>query len=685
MDVAPRREEEQAEELLEMPDSGPYVDLDHKAEPKQVDPVDQFAPDKADIPREDLADRSASSTDLALSTDEFDDTSKFIVNDNLRNDPYDPDQLPYKIPNNYTQPKTLREQEAPGVNEYTVSEICTTLRFFGIKPPSEALIRRIPPWMRGRFLDAIPDDDRISLPLPRPKDSEDEDLGLPLIPKQLIDDRERHRKEQEEEQQEKNEKNQQKLQKKQKDRICTEVRIVDPIPPGEGDYVPRNRSGYVAGDVARLGLEEKRPGLKQKVEVIEPKPKPKPPKPHSYGNTLKTRLQKEIERLSLEAGDTINGRPLTDIREIRRRLDAMSLREEEKKEKEKAKVEWEEHQKAKDQSKNKKVIDINSDIEPQIDIPEDVKKKLAEHKHEHDQVATDDVDNQAFLENMKKPMRGSRYQGEREWESGEEEGMAEVARMREDAEGEPLPPGVREVKEGEYLNDEYNKEAREKELGHKCDHNQETLEEAGLDELNDPKAQKAVRETEKKLQNMEMLGTPVKDAMFDPSVDITRPPGDYLKLDSWEEAFVQLDDWVSTHTIHYLASKPFNGPIAMPGDSEGRDWILGIVEMYVLRSLKFIAKDLQISDELQQELKMSLKETILTFFVKEDEENYPAFDEGQWRIMTLCLIWSQHFTRVPKVKPIFDKEDPEAQLALKNALSGFHFSLDELYEMFHIF
>ena len=93
--------------------------------------------------------------------------------------------------------------------------------------------------------------------------------------------------------------------------------------------------------------------------------------------------------------------------------------------------------------------------------------------------------------------------------------------------------------------------------------------------------------------------------------------------------------------------------------------------------------------------------------------------------MTLCLMWSQHFTRVPGVKAvcikeimslsslfigsqqitrvlklifhciywcglcihfqIFDKEDPEAQLVLKNALSRFHYSLDELYEMFHIF
>mmetsp|Transcript_5120 Transcript_5120/g.12408 ORF Transcript_5120/g.12408 Transcript_5120/m.12408 type:complete len:605 (-) Transcript_5120:122-1936(-) len=157
------------------------------------------------------------------------------------------------------------------------------------------------------------------------------------------------------------------------------------------------------------------------------------------------------------------------------------------------------------------------------------------------------------------------------------------------------------------------------------------------------------------------------------------------QMGRWAVVFERLDVWLCTRTIEYLGGETLPSLPELDEESlESREWILGIVENQVMRVLPHLMHKLNITHEAE-DLENSVKETIANFFVRGSENAVPAMDAGQWKLLTLALMKAQERIRVPSIRSVFDLNDLTVKKNLERILKDYDFSIDEFEEIFTLF
>mmetsp|Transcript_23040 Transcript_23040/g.32202 ORF Transcript_23040/g.32202 Transcript_23040/m.32202 type:complete len:165 (+) Transcript_23040:2-496(+) len=160
----------------------------------------------------------------------------------------------------------------------------------------------------------------------------------------------------------------------------------------------------------------------------------------------------------------------------------------------------------------------------------------------------------------------------------------------------------------------------------------------------------------------------------------------YAALPRWTQVYAYLDVWLSDQSVLFLADKSID-PTPKLGDEEEetRNWVLGIVESRLMLELPEVLSGLGIQATLQEQVTASMRELVLTFFIREDEVSIPKLDNGQWQFLALALMEAQARKKIPAIKHYFDLEDSVARERLKKMLKTQRFELIEFEELCTLF
>jgi len=202
-------------------------------------------------------------------------------------------------------------------------------------------------------------------------------------------------------------------------------------------------------------------------------------------------------------------------------------------------------------------------------------------------------------------------------------------------------------------------------------------------------ATKALEDIEKNKESKEEQHSEEEEIPFASATDFIDPPppGFAFRLERWEEVFTYLDHWLCERTIYYLAGKRDSHSIMEMGDElDLRDWLLGIIEAEVLRHWPIVAERIGVTNStIIEDTSESLRETIRSFQVRPDETDAPALDQGQWRLVTLALAKSQSFKRVESLKKAFDTSNTRVRKVFLEILSEYDFTMEEFEELYTLF
>eukprot|EP00466_Bigelowiella_natans_P011682 jgi/Bigna1/90235/estExt_fgenesh1_pg.C_650112 len=131
----------------------------------------------------------------------------------------------------------------------------------------------------------------------------------------------------------------------------------------------------------------------------------------------------------------------------------------------------------------------------------------------------------------------------------------------------------------------------------------------------------------------------------------------YAALPRWTQVYAYLDVWLSDQSVLFLADKSID-PAPNLGDEEEetRNWILSIVDSRLMLELPQVLSSLGVQATLQEEVTASMRELVLTFFVREDEVSIPKLDNGQWQFLALTLMEAQARKKIPAIKHILKSQ-----------------------------